>query len=38
MKQKRLAVLAAIFLLLIVGFYLVRHFYWRLHPGLPVYP
>jgi hypothetical protein len=38
MKRKRLAVLASIFLLVVVGFYVIRHFYWLMYPGLPVYP
>jgi len=38
MKQKRLALLAVIILLLIAGFYVGRHVYWLTQPGLPVYP
>lgn len=36
--SKRWAVVAAIFLLLILGLLALRYFYWLMHPGLPVYP
>lgn len=38
MKDKRWAIVAAIFLLAVLGLFALRHLYWLNQSGLPVYP
>ena len=38
MKEKRWAIVAAIFLLAVLGLFALRYFYWVNQSGLPVYP
>lgn len=38
MKQKRWAIVAGIFLLVVLGVITLRYFYWLNQSGLPVYP
>ena len=38
MFRNRWAVTVGIFVLLVLGFFALRYFYWLMQPGLPVYP
>jgi hypothetical protein len=35
---KRWAIVAAVVLVLLLGFMTIRYFYWLMYPGLPIYP